>query len=203
MRCDNWSLMYFSSRSHDTISTAWFKGWKHSQAELTRSLFNASSLWGYRNDTMRSTLKWSKIIPYFYPHKWFIKGEKWGKRGEEKGRRRIEKDKHIPSTYSLHYEWRGGSRSFNYWLPSQANIPACQGLFWLSFGQSSSDGPHFLLNRTRRCCENGDTWSCVQETGNASARPRACQDTLHADPQNPMRVGSQRGLGRGVYRPLA
>lgn len=26
MRCDNWSLMYFSSRSHDTISTASFKG---------------------------------------------------------------------------------------------------------------------------------------------------------------------------------
>lgn len=26
----------------------------------------------------------------------------WG-RGEEKGRQRIEKDKNIPSTYSLHY----------------------------------------------------------------------------------------------------
>lgn len=192
MRCDNWSLMYFSSLSHDTISTASFKGEKHSQAEHTRSLFNASSLWGYRNDTMRSTLKWSKIIPYFCPHKWFIKGKNRGKREKEKGRRRIEKDKHIPSTYSLHYG--GGGRSFNYWLPSQANIPACQGPFWLSFGQSPSDGPHFLLNRTRRCCENGDTWSCVQETGNASARPKACQDTLHTfSSMNPTWVGSQRG----------
>lgn len=144
---------------------------------------------------MRSTLKWSKIIPYFYPHKWFIKGEKSGGGGvgQDKGRRRIEKDKHIPSTYSLHYQWErgGGSRSFNYRLPSQANIPACQGPFWLSFGQSSSDGPHFLLNRTRRCYENGETWSCVQEMGNASARPRACQDNLHTYPsRNPMWVES-------------
>lgn len=124
-----------------------------------------------------------------------LRGKNRGKREKEKGRWRIEKDKHIPRTYSLHYErGGGGSRSFNYWLPSQANIPACQGPFWLSFGQSSSDGPHFLLNRTRRCCENGDTWSCVQETGNASARPRACQDTLHTYPSmNPMRVGSRRG----------
>lgn len=153
---------------------------------------------------MRSTLKWSKIIPYFCPHKWFIKGEKKGGKRRGKGQTKDRKgqthSQHIFSSLRV----RGGSRSFNYWLPSQANIPACQGPFWLSFGQSPSDGPHFLLNRTRRCRENGDTWSCAQETGNALPRPEACQDTLHTfSSMNPMGVGSQRGgvWAEGFSRP--
>lgn len=183
MRCDNWSLMYFNSLSHDTISPA--------EAELTRSLFNASSLWGYRNDTMHPAL-WSGVELSLISAPQMIykrgkKGERKKDRGQTKDREGQTHSQHIFS--SLWVRGGGGGRSFNYWLPSQANIPACQGPFWLSFGQSSSDGPHFLLNRTRRCCENGDTWSGVQETGNASAKPRACQDTLHTFPSmNPMRM---------------
>lgn len=137
---------------------------------------------------MRSTLKWSKIIPYFFPHKWFIKGERGGGKGQTKDREGQTHSQHIFSSLRR----RGVSRSFNYWLPSQANIPACQGPFWLSFGQSPSDGPHFLLNRTRRCCENGDTWSCVQETGSASAKAQSLPRTLLAYfSTDPMRVESQ------------
>lgn len=51
--------------------------------------------------------------------------------------------------------WGGGVADHS--LLSEANILACQGSFWLSLAQNPSDGPHFLLNRTRRCCENGDT----------------------------------------------
>lgn len=44
MRCDNWSLMYFSSRSHDTISTASFKGKNTLRQSSSKAFFNASSL---------------------------------------------------------------------------------------------------------------------------------------------------------------
>lgn len=179
MRCDNWSLMYPSSLSHDTISAALFQGentlrQSSPEAFLMHHHFEVTemTLW----EALWSEVKLSLISD---PANDLLRGKKKKKEGGggAKGRRRIEKDKHIPCTYSLHYEWGGGGRSFNYWLPSQANIPACQGPFWLSFGQSSSDGPHFLLNRTRRRCENGDTWSCVRDIGNALARPRACQQT--------------------------
>lgn len=138
---------------------------------------------------------WSevKLSLIFTPTNDLLRGKMGGTRkgkGQTKDREGQTHSQHIFSSLRV----SGGSRSFNYWLPSQANIPACQGLLWLSFGQSSSDGPHFLLNRTRRCCENGDTWSCVQETGNAPARPKACQDTLHTYPSmSSMRVGRQRG----------
>lgn len=97
-----------SAHSLTTLSAQLRLKAENTQAELTRSLLNASSLWGYRNDTMRSTLKWSKIIPYFYPTNDLLRGKNRGEREKEKGRRRIGKDKHIPSTYSLHYKWGGG-----------------------------------------------------------------------------------------------
>lgn len=97
MRCDNWSLMYFSSLSHDTISTALFQG-KMLSDGAHQSLSNASSLWGCRNDTIRSTLKWSKIIPIFCSHKWFIKG--WRRRGWRKGKEQMKDGK--GQTHSLH-----------------------------------------------------------------------------------------------------
>lgn len=86
-----------------------------------------------------------------------------------------------------------GSRSLNYWLPSQANIPACQPWLLLSFAQTPSDGAHFVLTRNRRCCENCDTWSCVQETGSA---PRGLVPAIAPSPQTPS-LGLQMGCGTG------
>lgn len=124
-------------------------------------------LWGYRDDTWSTTLKWSKTIPRFLL-KWYI--GYWRKRGEgrqegrerERGRKAQAHSQHIFSSLP-----ERGSRSLNYWLPSQANIPACQPWFLLSFAPTPSDGAHFVLTRNRRRCENCDTWSCVRETGSA------------------------------------
>lgn len=169
MRCDNWSLMYSGSLSHDTIAAALFRD-ENTFRQNSPEAFLMHHHFEVTEMTLQEAL-WSKVklslISAPTNDLLTCKGEKgggWGGgQGKAKGRRRIEQDERIPSTYSLHYQLGGGSQSFNYWLPSQANIPACQGPFGLSFGQSPSDGPHFPLNRTRRCCENGDTWSCVQE----------------------------------------
>lgn len=206
MRCDNWSLMYFSSLSHDTISTDSFQGENtlmqsslkpflmHHHFEVTE-MTPGEALW--------SEVKLSLISA---PTNDLLRGKKVcvgvGEGGQMRNRKGQTHSQHIFSSL-----WLGGGgecRSFNYWLPSQANIPACQGPFWLSFGQSSSDEPHFLLNRTRRCWENGDTWSCVQETGNASARPSACQDNLHTFPCMMCGKTARWSLGEAqkVYRSL-
>ena len=97
-------------------------------------------------------MKESQIIPH-PPANDLLRGKKKRRRETkwaDKGERRT-------NTFPAHILFimserrgEGMARSFNYCPPSQANIPACQGPFWLSFGQSSSDGPHFLLNRTRR-----------------------------------------------------
>lgn len=109
MRCDNWSLMYFSSRSHDTISSAWFKGentlrQSSPEAFLMHHHFEVTEMTPW--EALWSEVKLSLISA---PTNDLLRGKKRGERGEEKGRRRIEKDKHIPSTYSLHYEWEGGA----------------------------------------------------------------------------------------------
>lgn len=90
-------------------------------------------------------------------------------RGKERANKKEERERERKvQPHSLHIFSslpERGSRSLNYWLPSQANIPACQPWFLLSFAQTPSDGAHFTLTRNRRRCENCDTLSCVQETG--------------------------------------
>lgn len=86
---------------------------------------------------------------------------------------------------------RGQLRSFNYCLPSQANIPACQGPFWLRFGQGSSDGPHFLLNRTRRRLQKW--WHLIRWPGGEGNIKTEPPSQRHAPPHLPQHGASVSG----------
>lgn len=127
------------------------------------------------------TLRWCKIILVISVEMIYWVQRGGAERGKERAKRERERQPH--SQHIFNSLWgRGGSRSLNYWLPSQANIPACQAWFLLRFARTPCDGPHFLLTRTRRCCENCDTWSGVQETGNAA--PKAHSRPIH--PPHPL-----------------
>lgn len=122
-----------------------------------------------------------------------ISGIEEKRRLVRRGRARERETEKSTTTFPAHILFitrERGSRSLNYWLPSQANIPACQAWFLLSFVPTPSDGACFVLTRTRRCCENCDTWSCVQETGNTPGEARCLPTRSLARPRTPNGGGS-------------
>lgn len=72
MRCDNWSLVYFSSHfvtlsAQLRLKAETLSGRDHPKPFLMHHHFKVTEM------TVQEAL-WSKIIPYFCLHKWFIKG---------------------------------------------------------------------------------------------------------------------------------